>query len=233
MSGLKPGAEEYLRARAEAHTAARKRAQLRKAMIEQPEIRAAWVRLAHDRFTALPANCDLIVETIGKGHIRGMVPKSVEDRATGDLLRITYGDIGDHVMRGSLRVGRDGVPIPLMIRTLEEESQSLFIVNAWRVMDNNIGSQGKSKSFPFPGDRAMNVLARLFNCGDGRFVFVGMRGPPHILDRPKERYGPDKIEQYARDRDAFIDRYVDHYYASLGLDPKTGRLDPESIPKPT
>ena len=59
-----------------------------------------------------------------------------------------------------------------------------------------------------------------------------MRGPPHILDRPKEQYGPNKVGLYVSDRNAFLDSYVDKHYAGLGLDPTLGQLDPESIPRP-
>ena len=113
MRGLKPGAEEYLRATREARDAKRRREGDRFRMLQRPEIRAAWVAHAHDRFTALPADCDLIVEIIGKGHVRGMTPRSVEDKLSGDLLRVTYGDYGDNYMKGTLRIGRYGEPRPL------------------------------------------------------------------------------------------------------------------------
>lgn len=183
----------------------------------------------HDRFTASPSNCDLDVHYIGEGHVRGIRPQSVEDKTSGDLLRIAYGDFGDHYMKGTLRVGRDGTPLPLYIRTLEEDGRSLFVVNSWRIEDNSIGTDSVHT---FPDEKAMNVLARFFNCPNPEFQFVAMRNGPHVLDRPKERYGPDKIELYVAGRNAFLNRYVDDHYASLGLDPALGRLDRNSIPHP-
>jgi hypothetical protein len=229
MRGLIPGAEEYLKATAEARKAQSQRQLERYNLLKQPDVRAAWVRLAHDRFTASPSKCDLDVQTIGKGHVRGIVPQSIEDRATGDLLRITYGDYGDRYMTGSLRVGHAGQPLPLNIGAIEEDGRSTLIVNAWRIDQNNI-SQGWVH--PFLDGKAMTILARLFNCGDPRFHFVATGGGPHILDRPKEQYA-DKIDLYVSDRNAFVDRYADQYYVSLGLDPAYGRLDPNSIPRPS
>ena len=229
MRGLIPGGEEFLRAKAEARKAQFQRYMDQRSFLNDPEVRAAWVRVAHDRFTASPSNCDLDVQFIGERHVRGMTPQSVEDRKSGDLLRITYGDFGDHYMKGTLRIGREGKPLPLYIRTLEEDGRSLLVVNSWRIGDNNI-SEGWVH--PFPDEKAMKVLARFFNCPNSGFHFVAMHNRPHILDRPKERYGPDKIDLYVSDRNAFLDRYVDEHYASLGLDPAMGRLDPNSIPRP-
>jgi hypothetical protein len=229
MRALIPGAEEYLKATAEARKAQFQRYMDQRRFLNEPQVRAAWVRFAHDRFTASPSNCDLDIQFIGAGHVRGMRPQSVEDNATGDLLRITYGDYGDHYMKGTLRVGRQGTPLPLYIRTLEEDGQSLFVVNSWRIDDNNISAGWVQ---PFPDEKAMNVLARFFNCPDSGFHFVAMHNRPHTLDRPKERYGPDKIDLYVRDRNAFLDHYVDEHYAGLGLDPGLGKLDPNSIPRP-
>jgi hypothetical protein len=227
MRGLKPGAKEYLRATAEAREAQRRRRHDRGEMLRRSEIRAGWVRYAHDRFSASPAVCDLDVQTTGRARVRGIAPQRIEDKASGDLLILTNGDYGDRTMAGSLRVGRDGEPLSLVFRATEEDGQSVLVVMGWLVSHTNLG---KDPGRPFPDAKAMNVLARLFNCGG--FQFVAMGEGPHILDRPKERYGPNKIGLYVRDRNAFLDRYVDQHYASLGLDPSLGRLDPDSIPRP-
>ena len=232
MRGLIPGAEEYLKARADARSAQRERHAYRQRIFKQPEVRHAWLRLAHDRFTSPPTNCDLDVQSIGEGHVRGIVPKSVEDRASGDLLRIIYGDWGDHYMRGTLRLGPNGETVPFFIYALEEDGHALFTVNAWRLEQNN-RDVGMTKNLAFLDNAAMSVLARLFNCTDPRFVFVGSGDRPVVLDRPKMRYaGPGGIDLYLSDRSAFLDQYVDQHYASAGLNPSSGRLDPDSIPKP-
>jgi hypothetical protein len=229
MRGLKPGAEEYLRATAEARKAKWRRQVDRSEMLKQPNVRAEWVRFAHDRFAAPAANCDVDIQAIGESHVRGIVPQSIEDKASGDLLRLTYGDYGDRYINGSLRVGREGRPLPLIIQATSEGGQSVLVVMGWLTTHNNLG---KDKGRPFPDENAMNILARFFNCAEPRFQFVAMGERPHILDRPKERYGPNRIDLYVRDRNAFLDRYVDQHYASLGLDPSLGKVDPDSIPRP-
>ena len=225
--------EEYRRATYDARQAKFRREADRKRLLEQPAIRAAWIEAAHDRFTAVPAPCDLIVKVIGKGHVRGIVPRSAEDRVTGDLLQLTYGSYGDRYMKGSLRVGPTGQPSDLIIWATEENGRALFIVNAWQMTQSSNEGMGSSEGRTFLDDKAMNVLARMLNCNPSPLQLVGPGKRPIILDRPMLRYaGPDGFERYSEDRNAFLDEHVDHYYAASGKDPSTGRFDPKSIPKP-
>lgn len=231
MQRRRAGAEEWLQKVDEARRAERRRGIDRSNLFKQPEIETAWVRQAHDRFTASPTHCDLIVKQIGNVRTRSIMPVSVEDQSTGDLLRLEDGSYGDRNMYGTLRVGREGKPVSFYIEVRDLGSGSLFTVDPPGLYYRPTGVTRPRTERPTLNDAAMKVFARVFNCLNRGFFIVGPT--PVVMDRRKPRYaGSAGYQPYLRDRESFLDRYVDKYYASHGLDPAMGRLDPDSIPRP-
>ena len=179
VSDWKRRVDDYLAARAAARQARRRRSADRRKMMERPDVKTAWLQLAHDRFSSSPRDCNLIVETIGKGHTRGITPFSVEDPVTGDHVRMTYGDYGDRVMMGTVRVGGDGEPVKFHLALSEEAGGPLYVVefNYYQ----SLSRRTAPPSPPFVNDDAMKVLARLFNCRARGFNWVGTAGKRSFL----------------------------------------------------